>query len=92
MKSLLLASIRGYRVAISPLFGVACRHEPSCSQYMYQAIEVHGAARGAWLGLRRLGRCRPGGTSGYDPVPPARSSQGTPARDPHLVDRSEHTP
>lgn len=72
MRTLLLALIRGYQAAISPLYGVACRHEPSCSRYMYEAIEGHGSLRGVWLGVRRIGRCRPGGTSGYDPVPPAR--------------------
>jgi putative membrane protein insertion efficiency factor len=46
-----------------------CRHIPSCSSYAIEAIETHGAARGSWLALRRLGRCRPGGTWGYDPVP-----------------------
>lgn len=70
MKTASLALIRLYQAAISPLFGVACRYEPSCSRYAYEAIEVHGVARGTWLGLRRLSRCRPGGGSGYDPVPP----------------------
>ena len=74
MRALLLTAIRGYQAGISPLYGVACRHEPSCSQYMYEAIDRHGGARGVWLGLRRIARCRPGGTSGYDPVPPARTT------------------
>ncbi len=73
MKAVLLVCIRGYQATISPMYGAACRHEPSCSRYMYQAIELHGSLRGVWLGLRRLVRCRPGGSSGYDPVPPPKN-------------------
>lgn len=46
-----------------------CRFTPSCSAYAAEAYEVHGAARGSWLTVRRLLRCRPFGPSGYDPVP-----------------------
>lgn len=46
-----------------------CRHVPSCSTYALEALEDHGALRGSWLALRRLMRCHPWGTSGYDPVP-----------------------
>lgn len=46
-----------------------CRFFPTCSEYGREAIEVHGAGRGAWLTLRRLVRCRPFGPSGFDPVP-----------------------
>ena len=80
MKTLSLALIRLYQAAISPLFGVACRYEPSCSRYAYEAIEVHGVGRGTWLGLRRLSRCRPGGGRGYDPVP---TRDGAPPHDTH---------
>ncbi|MCY3631206.1 MAG: membrane protein insertion efficiency factor YidD [bacterium] len=48
-----------------------CRYVPSCSYYAVEAVEVHGAAKGAWLSVRRLLRCRPGGPSGWDPVPDA---------------------
>jgi putative membrane protein insertion efficiency factor len=65
----LLILIRGYQFAISPLFGNVCRHEPTCSAYMYEAIETHGPLRGTWMGIRRIGRCRPGRPGGYDPVP-----------------------
>ncbi len=61
--------IRGYQKAISPGLGNLCRYEPSCSHYAYEAIERHGAIRGVALAARRLGRCRPFGSSGYDPVP-----------------------
>jgi putative membrane protein insertion efficiency factor len=52
----------------------SCRHVPSCSSYAIEALETHGAARGSWLALCRLGRCRPGGTWGFDPVPAASDS------------------
>ena len=65
----LLAFVRGYQVLLSPIVGGACRFEPSCSRYMTEAIERHGAGRGAWLGIRRLARCHPFGSHGYDPVP-----------------------
>lgn len=46
-----------------------CRFTPTCSQYAIEAVDRHGAGRGVRLALRRLGRCRPGGPSGYDPIP-----------------------
>lgn len=70
MKWLLLRLITGYQSTISRILPAACRFEPSCSHYAYEAVETHGAARGTWLAARRLSRCRPGGGSGYDPVPP----------------------
>jgi putative membrane protein insertion efficiency factor len=47
----------------------SCRYFPSCSEYAHEAISRHGALRGGWLALRRLGRCQPFGGHGYDPVP-----------------------
>ena len=61
--------IRGYRYAISPLFGQHCRFHPSCSAYALGAIESHGLARGGLLTLRRLGKCHPWHPGGFDPVP-----------------------
>jgi len=46
-----------------------CRFVPSCSEYAIEAVAQHGAARGCWLTIRRLARCRPLGGRGYDPVP-----------------------
>lgn len=46
-----------------------CRYIPSCSEYAVEALEIHGAARGVWLAVRRIGRCNPWGGHGYDPVP-----------------------
>ncbi len=54
-----------------------CRHVPSCSTYAVEALELHGAVRGSWLAVRRLGRCHPWGTSGYDPVPPRRGTEAS---------------
>jgi hypothetical protein len=69
MKCLLLAAIRLYRTAISPIRPAVCRYSPSCSAYAVEAIEVHGALRGSWLALRRLLRCHPFHAGGHDPVP-----------------------
>ncbi|MDT8345208.1 MAG: membrane protein insertion efficiency factor YidD [Thermohalobaculum sp.] len=62
--------VRAYRLILSPWLGHGCRFQPTCSAYALEALETHGALRGLWLTVRRLLRCRPGGGSGYDPVPP----------------------
>ena len=51
-----------------------CRFDPSCSAYFLDAVEKHGSARGAYLGIRRILRCHPWGGYGYDPVPPVPGS------------------
>ena len=71
MAIILKAMIRFYQKGISPLFGRRCRFYPTCSAYMYTAIEVHGALKGFWLGFKRLLRCQPFCRGGYDPVPGA---------------------
>ena len=78
MGRLLQWLIRAYQLVLSPLLGPRCRFHPSCSQYAHEAIEVHGAARGSVLALRRLLRCHPWHPGGYDPVPAARSPMPTP--------------
>jgi hypothetical protein len=65
----LTACLRGYKRVISPFLPSACRFHPTCSEYMREAIELHGPARGVWFGLRRLGRCHPFHAGGFDPVP-----------------------
>jgi putative membrane protein insertion efficiency factor len=64
-----LAVLRGYKLFLSPLFTGSCRFYPSCSDYMAEAVRVHGILRGVWLGCRRLARCHPLGGHGVDPVP-----------------------
>lgn len=61
--------VRVYQVTLSPLLGSNCRFRPTCSRYMIEALAEHGALRGTWLGLRRVGRCHPWGGHGDDPVP-----------------------
>ena len=61
--------IRAYRLVLSPWIGHSCRFQPTCSAYALDALHRHGAARGGWLTLRRLGRCHPWGGSGLDDVP-----------------------
>lgn len=65
----MIALIRGYQLVLSPLIGPRCRHLPTCSEYTAEAIARHGVIRGGWLAIRRVVRCHPWGTSGYDPVP-----------------------
>lgn len=60
--------IRSYQVLVSPLLGPRCRFYPSCSEYAYQAVRKYGAAKGIWLGLKRLARCHPWSPGGYDSV------------------------
>jgi uncharacterized protein len=67
---LLLALIRAYQLMISPLLGPVCRFYPSCSNYGFEAIRVHGALRGTWLTARRVLRCHPWNPGGVDLVPP----------------------
>jgi hypothetical protein len=69
MRTLLLLALRAYQYTIRPLLGAHCRFYPSCSEYAYEALERHGAARGSWLAARRLVRCHPYHPGGYDPVP-----------------------
>ncbi len=69
MKFLLLALIRFYRFAISPMLGQRCRFFPSCSEYAAEAVEKYGAFKGFRLGLARLSRCHPWNPGGFDPVP-----------------------
>lgn len=69
MKTIALALIRFYKRFISPALPSACRFEPTCSVYTYQAIERYGVIKGGWLGIKRISRCHPFNPGGYDPVP-----------------------
>ena len=85
MKFLVRGLIRGYQLYISPTLhrlagpGAGCRFEPTCSQYVIDAVMTHGVVCGGWLGIRRICRCHPWGGCGHDPVPPMR-----PTRPPRL--------
>ena len=68
--------VRAYQLLLGPFSGGACRFEPSCSTYAMLAIETHGARRGIWLALRRVARCHPLATPGFDPVPPSAGPDG----------------
>lgn len=88
LQRILLIVIRFYQKGVSPFTPAACRFTPTCSQYAVEALELHGAARGSWLALRRLLRCHPLGGKGHDPVPGARPRErtvgptaGTPGRE-----------
>jgi putative membrane protein insertion efficiency factor len=69
LKQLFIFPIRIYQWMISPLLGSNCRHTPTCSHYAVEAIREWGPVKGIWLGMKRIARCHPWGTSGYDPVP-----------------------
>ena len=68
---LLSLPVRAYRLVLSPYVGHGCRYQPTCSAYALDALTRHGALKGGWLAVRRIGRCHPLGGSGYDPVPGA---------------------
>jgi uncharacterized protein len=69
MKKLAIYFIKAYKLIISPHLGNNCRFEPTCSNYMINAVEKFGFFKGCFLGLKRLVRCNPFSKGGYDPVP-----------------------
>jgi putative membrane protein insertion efficiency factor len=68
MQTVVIVLLKGYKRFLSPLLPSACRYYPTCSEYMADAVGKHGAVRGVWMGLMRLGRCHPFHEGGYDPV------------------------
>jgi putative membrane protein insertion efficiency factor len=70
---ILMLPIRAWRL-LSVHLPPRCRFYPSCSQYALEALTTHGAARGSWLAIRRVGRCHPWHDGGLDPVPPTAHS------------------
>ena len=67
MKKILICAIKTYQKIPGPWHN-CCRHIPTCSNYMIDAIEEYGSFKGVGLGVKRILRCNPWGTSGYDPV------------------------
>ncbi len=66
---IVLFPVKLYQWIISPLFPATCRHTPTCSVYTVEAVKEWGPLKGIWLGMKRLAKCHPWGTSGHDPVP-----------------------
>jgi len=62
-----------YKYVISPMTPASCRHIPSCSEYAIEALKTHGPIKGIYLATRRILKCHPWGTHGYDPVPPKKN-------------------
>ncbi|WP_460022349.1 membrane protein insertion efficiency factor YidD [Lactovum odontotermitis] len=69
MKKFLIAFVHGYQRFISPILPPSCRYYPTCSNYMIQAIQKHGAAKGFLMGTARILRCHPFVQGGIDYVP-----------------------
>jgi len=74
IKELFILPVKLYQVIISPYFPSSCRHVPTCSAYTIEAIREWGVLKGIYLGIRRILKCHPWGTSGYDPVPKKKSA------------------
>ncbi len=64
-----LGLIRFYQLTLSSYLGNSCRHQPTCSEYGYEAIARYGLLKGGWFTFLRVAKCNPWGTSGFDPVP-----------------------
>jgi hypothetical protein len=62
-------AISGYQRVVSPYLPQACRFAPTCSEYARTAVMEHGVGRGAWFAVKRVLRCQPFSTGGYDPPP-----------------------
>jgi len=69
---ILMVPVYVYKYVISPMTPASCRHIPSCSEYAIEALKIHGPIKGIYLGTRRILKCHPWGTHGYDPVPPKK--------------------
>lgn len=69
IKWLLIGFVKLYQAMLSPLLPMACRYQPTCSEYAIQAIQQHGIWKGFYLAIKRISRCHPWGGKGYDPVP-----------------------
>lgn len=64
-----IAIVKLYQAMVSPLMPMSCRHLPTCSEYTIEALKTFGPFKGLYLSLKRILRCRPGGSHGHDPLP-----------------------
>ena len=69
MRAILIGLIQLYCWFVSPLLGPNGRFHPHLFLLRAESLQRHGALRGAWLAVRRIGRCHPWHPGGYDPVP-----------------------
>ena len=88
MRKILIALIKVYRFTLSPFIGQHCRFTPTCSQYATEAIEQYGAIKGSWMAAKRLSKCHPFHSGGWDPVPENMSSDYISDEDVSLDDLS----
>ncbi|MEI7904008.1 MAG: membrane protein insertion efficiency factor YidD [Candidatus Firestonebacteria bacterium] len=75
MKPLILFLIKIYKKIVSPLLPPSCRFTPTCSEYAAEAVKKFGAARGSYLAVKRLLKCHPFHSGGFDPVPNKRRTK-----------------
>ena len=68
LKTFFISLIKFYKIFLSPFLGANCRYVPTCSDYAIQAIEQKGIIKGIYISFKRVLRCHPFGSSGYDPV------------------------
>ncbi|MGJ8682797.1 membrane protein insertion efficiency factor YidD [Paraglaciecola sp.] len=69
LRKIPIGLIKFYQIVISPMLGPTCRFDPSCSYYAIGAITEHGFIKGCWLSIKRISKCHPLHSGGYDPVP-----------------------
>ena len=65
----LILLIRGYQLIVSPMLGSNCRFMPTCSEYALESLKACGLIKGTYLTIKRIGKCHPWGSNGYDPIP-----------------------
>ena len=65
----LILLIRGYQLIVSPMLGSNCRFMPTCSEYALESLKTYGLIKGTYLTIKRIGKCHPWGSNGYDPIP-----------------------
>jgi len=75
MKRILIAIIRIYRRVLSPLLPPSCIYTPTCSAYAEEALQKHGAFKGMVMAIKRILRCHPWHSGGYDPVPEVKKDE-----------------